>query len=124
MICAKMRHSPAPSMRAAWISSFGSPWMNWRIRNTPNGPAKEREDQAGNEFVMPRFGHEYEQRDERHHPGTIKVPSTRPKMMPLARERQLRERVSQHGAEQQVPQVIGERDDGAVEEERGEVELG
>ena len=31
----RMRASPAPSMRAASISSSGTPWMNWRIRKMP-----------------------------------------------------------------------------------------
>jgi len=34
---AKMRSSPAPSMRAASMSSSGMPSMNWRMRNTPSG---------------------------------------------------------------------------------------
>ena len=36
----KIVHSPAPSMRAASIRSSGIESMNWRIRNTPNAPAK------------------------------------------------------------------------------------
>ena len=36
----KTRNSFAPSMRAASSSSFGTPNMNWRMRKTPNGPAR------------------------------------------------------------------------------------
>ena len=36
----KIRNSLAPSIRAASSSSLGTPSMNWRIRKTPNGPAR------------------------------------------------------------------------------------
>ena len=35
MICAKMRKSPAPSMRAALSRSFGMEMKNWRSRKMP-----------------------------------------------------------------------------------------
>ncbi|ANZ40332.1 hypothetical protein BBK82_34200 [Lentzea guizhouensis] len=53
MILAKIRTSLAPSTRPASSSSPGSPAMNCRIRNTPNGETRNGRISAGNEFASP-----------------------------------------------------------------------
>ncbi|MCY1241131.1 hypothetical protein D9M72_540180 [compost metagenome] len=42
-----VRSSPAPSIRAASIRESGMPMMNWRMRNTPIGAARNGRISAG-----------------------------------------------------------------------------
>ena len=73
---AKMRSSPAPSTRAAWMSSSGMRWMYCRIRNTPNGPARNGRIMPGSEFVRPMLVVSTNSGTNVTTPGTISVPST------------------------------------------------
>ena len=74
----KMRHSPAPSMRAASISASGTPMMNCRMRNTPSGPARNGRMSAGYVLTRPMFATRTNIGTSVTTPGTIKVSSTRP----------------------------------------------
>ena len=72
----KIRSSPAPSMRAAWISSSGRDRMNWRIRKTPNGPARNGRIIPGSVLVRPMLVVSTNSGTNVTTPGTISVPST------------------------------------------------
>ena len=76
MIEKKIRSSPAPSTRAAWISSSGRPRMNCRIRKTPNGPARNGRNMPGSVLVRPMLVVSTNSGTNVTTPGTISVPST------------------------------------------------
>ena len=83
MMLQKIRNSPAPSTRAAWISSSGSDRKNCRIRKTPNGPARNGRISPGKVLTIPRLLTSTNSGTKVTTPGTIRVPSTRAKMTRL-----------------------------------------
>ncbi len=74
----KIRSSPAPSTRAAWISSSGRPEMNCRIRKTPNGPARKGRNMPGSVSVRPMLVVSTNSGTNVTTPGIISVVSTSP----------------------------------------------
>ena len=97
-------------MRAAWISSSGRDRMNWRIRKTPNGPARNGRIIPGSVLVRPMLVVSTNSGTNVTTPGTISVPSTTANSTFLPRNCGLAS-VAEHRAEDHVPERDGDRDD-------------
>ena len=118
----KIRHSPAPSMRAASISSSGSVSMYWRSRNTPVGVAAGGMIRPHRLFVMPRSRHHLVDRQQDHLQRDHDRRQRQQEQHVAAAEVVLGERERGHRVDRQRQQRRGDGDDDAVEEVQDEVE--
>ncbi len=95
--------------------------MNWRMRNTPNAPARNGRIRPGVGVHQAKVAHHDEQRHEGHDARHHERPQDHQEQDPLSRELKLGKRVAQHRTEEQVAERDGSRDDGRIEEETTEV---
>ena len=92
--------------------------MNWRIRNTPSGAHQEGQDQTPVGVRQAEVADRHKQGHKGGDTGDDEHEQDEEEEEVLPREVDLRECISGHGAEQQIPEDAHDRDEDAVEEDR------